>query len=146
MKAEKPARGIMLTHEFHDSKFFRVECTCGNSDDAIDFIIEIEDDLQEIQLSTDIIHKTPFWKELAPWDTYKIDNFFLYSIVNFIKGLINGFHHRLVITKEVWFNGYVKYQSTTFMTKQQTLNYAQALIDSVEYLEKVKKKKKKATK
>ena len=143
MKAQKPARGIMLTHDFDNSKFFRVDCTCGNPDDAIDFVVELEDDMDEVQISTDIIHKTPFWKELAPWDTYKIDNSLLYWVVNSVKELINGTSHRLAITKEVWFNGYVKYQSTTFMTKQQTLNYAQALIDSVNELEKKQKKAKK---
>jgi hypothetical protein len=31
------------------------------------------------------------------------------------------------MTWDLWFNGYLKYQQSTIMTEQQTLNYAETL-------------------
>ena len=146
MKAQVPAEGIMKTHDFGDSKFFRIDCTCGNADDTIDMMVSYEEDIQEIEVHFDAIQQTDWWKTVASWDTYKIDNPWLYSIVNGIQCFINGFHHRLKVTKEVWFNGYVKYSGTTYLTKQQALNFAETIkrsIDEIEQHHKVKEKEKK---
>lgn len=131
MQAQKPAEGIMMTHDFGDSKFYRVACTCGNNDDAIDFIVEVDEDIEEVQLSFTTTQKTDWWKELAPWETYKIDNSWIYSIVNSVKSLINGLYHRLSITRDVWVHGYVKYESTTFLSKQQALNLSQTIVTAI---------------
>lgn len=130
----------MLTHTFQDSIYYRVDCTCGNEDDQINFCIELEEDMQEVQITLDTIQKTDWWKKLADWDVYKIDNSWLFTIVNSIQELINGIYHRLKITRDVWLHGYVKYNTSTFLTKQAALNFAQALIDSVDTLEKNQKK------
>ena len=141
MKAQTPAQGIMMTHDFGDSKFYKVECTCGNPDDAIEVILETEEGLPEVQLSFTTTQKTDWWKELAPWNTYKIDSPWLYSIVNSVKSLINGFAHRVTVTRNVWFKGYVSYSSTTYMSKQQALNLAETIKSSIEDIEKFEKKR-----
>lgn len=140
MKAQKPAEGVSLVKDFGDSKYYRVDCTCCNEDDAINVCVELDDDIQELRITFDNYQKTEWWKTLADWETYKIDNTWLYNIVNSVQSLINGVHHRLVVTRDVWFKGYVKYYSSTYLSKQQALNFAQLLIDSVEELEERKKK------
>lgn len=143
MKAQTPAEGIMLTHDFGDSKFYKVECSCGNPDDVIEVIFEVEEGFGEVQLSFTTTQKTDWWKELAAWETYKIDNSWLYSIVNSVKSLINGFAHRLAITRDVWFKGYVTYSSTTMLTTQQALNFAETIKVAVKDIENFEKKRKK---
>lgn len=142
MKAQKPAEGISLVKDFGDSKHYRVDCTCGNPDDTIWVSLEIEEDLDELRIDIDVAHKTEWWKRLADWETYKIDNSWLYAIVNSAQELINGLHHRLVITRDVWVHGHVKYHSSTYMTKQQALNFSQMLIDSIDELEKYRQENK----
>ena len=135
MKAQKPAEGVSLVKDFGDSKYYRVDCTCGNEDDAIWVWLALEEDMQELRVEIDVVHKTEWWKKLAEWETYKIENSWLYAIVNSAQELINGIYHRLVITKDVWLHGYVKYHSSTYMSKQQALNFSQLLVDSIDEIE-----------
>lgn len=135
MKAQQPAEGISLRHDFGDAKYYRVDCTCGNEDDSIEVCIEIEEDMQEILVMFDTIHQTNWWKRVVDWDTYKIDNSWLYAIINSLQELINGVSHRLQVTKDVWLHGYVKYRTTTYMTKQQALNFAQLLRTGIKDIE-----------
>jgi len=138
MKAQTPAEGIMLVRDFGDAKFYRVDCTCGSDDDRIEVTVEIDSDIQEVQVIFETRQNTEWWKRLADWDTYKINNSWLYAIVNSAQELINGIHHRLVVTKDVWVHGYVKTYSSTYLTKQQALNFSQILVDSIAELEKNK--------
>jgi hypothetical protein len=139
MKAQTPAEGISLVKDFGDSKHYKVDCTCGNEDDAIRVWIALEEDMEELRIEFDVMHKTEWWKKLAEWETYKIKNSWLYAIVNTAQELINGIHHRLVVTKDVWVHGYVKYYSCTYMSKQQALNLSQTLVDAIADIEEKKK-------
>lgn len=139
MQAQKPAEGIMLTRDFGDSKYYSVACTCGNDEDEIEVCVEFDEDIQEIQVTFYTTHATEWWKKIADWQIYNIKPFWLYSIVYDIQGYINGFAHRLAVTRDVWFKGYAKYYSCTYMTKQQALNFSQTLRDAIEYLEEHKK-------
>jgi hypothetical protein len=145
MKAQIPAEGIMLTKDFGDSKYYEVACTCGNEDDSIEVCVEIDNDIQELQVTFYTTHLTEWWKRVAYWQIYDIKPFWLYSIVYNIQGYINGFYHRLAVTRDVWFNGYAKYYSCTYMTKQQALNFSQTLVDAIAELEKNKKAKRKSS-
>lgn len=135
MKAQKPAEGIQLVHEFKDTKVFDIACTCTNPDDKISMQVEI-DEFDEIVVYFHVTAKTRWWVELCSWETYKIDNPVLYYLSNSIKSFINGLNQRLRITKDVWLNGYVEYQTTTILNKQRALNFAETLKQSVEELEK----------
>jgi hypothetical protein len=86
------------------------------------------DDLNMITVTTFTTQKTAYWDR--PFDvsnTYKIKNSFLSSIAYETLSFLNGFQHRIKMTWNLWFNGYLKYQQSTIMTEQQTLNYAEAL-------------------
>ena len=134
MEYEKPAKGISLEAEYPDAKFYRVGCSCMNSSHCIDVIVEA-DEFGEIVVSFEIEAKTKWWKELAPWDTYKIDNPILYFFVNSAKSLINGLYQRITITKDVWVSGYVSYQTTVILDKQRALNFSETLKEAIEHLE-----------
>lgn len=135
MQAQTPAEGIMLTHKFNDAFSYNVECSCGNSDDSVNIFIEKDEDLDEFIVTFSTKQKTHWWKQVAEWDVYKIDNPWLYSIANSVKELINGFTHRLKITRDVWFKGYVEYQSCTIISKQTALNLSEAIKDAIGKLE-----------
>lgn len=133
MQAEKPAEGILKTHDFGDSKWYKVVCSCGNDDDAIDF--EVEADEFGITVHTYTTQKTDYWTE-AVSKRYNIDNAWYQEFDWFWKDIWNGFVTRLQLTKTIWWDGYIKYQSTTIMSKQQALNYAETLKTAIAELEK----------
>lgn len=134
MKNQPPADGIMMNYEYSDLKSFRVQCVCSNPDDRIDVTVEA-DKYGEIVVCFEVEAKTKWWKTLAPWDSYKIDNPILYFFANSVKELINGLHQRITITKDVWINGYVEYQTTVILSKQRALNFSETLKDAIEHLE-----------
>lgn len=132
MKSEKPADGILKTHDFGDSKWYKIVCSCGNDDDAIDFEVEADD--FGITVTTYTTQKTDYWTE-AVSKRYSIDNPWYQEFDWFWKDIWNGFVTRLRLTKNIWWDGYIKYQSTTIMNKQQALNYAETLKSAVKDLE-----------
>lgn len=133
MKAEKPAEGILKTHDFENSKWYKVTCSCGNDDDIIDFEVEADD--FGITVNTYTTQKTDYWTE-AISKRYDINNPWYQEFDWFWKDIWNGLVTRLRLTKNIWWDGYVKYQSTTIMNKQQALNYAETLKTAIKDLEK----------
>lgn len=145
MKSQIPAEGISVTHRFEDSIFYKVDCQCGNPDDAIDFEIEIDPSVNNIIVNQYTTQKTNWWTDFVS-PRRDIDNEYLQGINWLWVGLINGLVKRLRLTKNIWWDGYVKYESTTVLSKQQALNYADALKKGVLHLEKVQQSKNKTTK
>lgn len=135
MEPQIPAEGIMKTHDFKDSFSYRVSCTCGNPDCECEIFIEKDEDLDEFIITFSTTQKTHWWKTLLSWEIHKIDNPLLYWIANTTQSFINGLYQRLKITKEVWWNGFVYYQSSTIISKQTALNLAEALKNSIQELE-----------
>ena len=113
MKKQKPAEGIMKTHDFDDVKGFRVACQCSDSSHDILTWVEIEKDNPEVTVSFFTESKIPFWKEGF--------NRFKYALKLIIHGTYESENH-------------------TIMSKQQAINFAHALIDSVKELENKKHK------
>lgn len=130
MKAQKPAEGILIINDWGDSKMYHVNCSCGNDDDSIQVNVEVTANDHSIEVCHYATQKTDYWTE-AVKPRYDIDNIWLQELDWFWKGLWNGFCTRLRLTKNIWFDGYLKYQSTTIMTEQQTLNYAETLKSAV---------------
>lgn len=124
MKAQTPADGILKTGEFGDSKFYKVPCSCGNDDHTIDF--EVEADEMGINVNTWITQKTDFWSKVVE-PRYDIDNPWLQEFNWAVCEFVNGLATRLRLTWNIWVHGYVKYESTTVMTEQQALNYAETI-------------------
>ena len=144
MKSQIPAEGISVTHKFEDSIFYKVDCQCGNPDDAIDFEIEIAPSVNDIIVNQYTTQKTNWWTNFVT-PRYDIDNEYVQGLNWLWAGLVNGLATRLRLTKNIWWDGYVKYESTTVLSKQQALNYADALKKGVLHLEKVQKSKKTTT-
>lgn len=143
MKKQTPALGVMKTGEYHDgSTSYRVSCSCHHPDDDINFFVERDDECEHIVVQTYLTHRTPWYAHLVEWDVCKIESEWLAAIVDSAKSLVNGLHHRLKVTREVWFKGYVKYESTTILDQQQAVNYAHAILDAVEKFQARQKKTK----
>lgn len=140
MRAEKPAEGIMVTRRFDDSVFYAVKCQCGNDDHEINFEVEVDPNANDVIVNTWTVQKTNWWTESVR-KRYDIDNIWLQEIDWFWKGLWNGLCTRLRLTKNIWWDGYIKYESTTIMNKQQALNYAETLKTAVKDLEKTQTKR-----
>lgn len=130
-----PADGIMKTHDFPDAKYYRVDCSCGNPDDEIAFSVENDDG--EIVVLTYITQKTDWWADPANQNkSYNYNNEFVFQLNYIVRGWMNGLIHRIKWTWRLWIDGYLKYSSTTIMTEQQALNYAEALRSAISDLQK----------
>ena len=137
MKAQTPAEGISVTAKFNDATFYRVDCTCGCDEHAIDFevSVEVEDDVRLISVNTWTIQTTerndgPLKKR------YNIENDLLQNLHWWAIDVVNGCVYRLKLTWQVWTQGYIKYHGSTLMNKQQALNYAETLKTTIKELEK----------
>jgi hypothetical protein len=124
MKLEKPAEGIMKTHDFGDSKFYKVVCSCGQPDHEIDFEVEAAE--TGINVNTYVTVKTDYWTESLK-KRFDIDNPYLQELDWAIKDIWNGLITRLKLTWTIWTKGYVKVESTIAMTEQQAYNYSETL-------------------
>ena len=136
MTPQEPAVGIMKTGDFGNARFYKVECSCGNPDDNVEFEIEADD--FGITLNTFFTPKSPSWAGLVD-STGSFDSSWLWGIDYSIRSLINGLHHRVKVTWEVWTKGYVKCYQTTIMSEQQAFNYGSVLIQSISDLKELKK-------
>ncbi len=129
MKAQTPAEGILKTHDFGNSKYYQVVCSCGSDDDSIEFVVEADD--MGVTVNTYTTQKTNFWEEPVPQKYWQDDPW--YQEFNYVTtNIVNGFIRRCKLTWDIWFKGYVKYQSTTIMTEQQALNYAETLKSAID--------------
>jgi hypothetical protein len=143
MTPQTPAEGISLRRDFGDSKFYQIDCTCGNDEDSIEFevTLEVDKDMNEVALSMYTTQTTDWWTEKFKVN-YSINNpvleYFYWKWMSFW----NGLYTRLRLTKNIWIDGQVKYQSATYMTKQQTLNFAETLKTALPEVEVAHYKKK----
>lgn len=134
LKAEIPATGILKTHDFGDSKYYKITCECGSPEDMITFSVELSVDAWNIELNTDFTPKTAWWDNLVDQNYGLFKSSWLWSIEYSIRRLINTIYHRCKVTYEVWTNGYVEYSQTTLMSEQQALNYAATINQAIEEL------------
>jgi hypothetical protein len=138
MKAQTPAEGILKTHDFGNSKWYKVVCGCGQPDHDVNF--EVEADETGVNVNTYVTAKTNYWTETIK-KRYDIDSIWLQEFDWAVKDIINGFVTRLKLTWTVWTKGYVKCETVVTMTEQQALNYAEILKSSVKDVKEFKEKK-----
>jgi hypothetical protein len=138
MKAQPPAAGILKTNDFGNSMWYHVVCGCGQTDHAL--TVEVEADEMGVNVNTYVTVKTNYWTETVE-KRYDIDNPWLQEFDWFWKGLVNGFLTRLRLTWDIWVKGYVRAETTTLMSKQQTLNYAETLKQAIKDVEDFQKSK-----
>lgn len=128
MKAEKPAEGILKTHDFGDSKFYQVVCGCGQ--EYHDHNVEVEADETGVNVHVYMSVKTDYWSESVK-KRYDIDSPYLQELDWAIKDIINGFITRVKLTWTIWTKGYVQCETTIAMSEQQALNYSETLKSAI---------------
>ena len=133
--AQEPAEGVALDRDFGDSVFYTVSCDCGNEDDAIQFNIEYDTELELVTMHTATKLKTDYYTEYFKECNF-IHNDWLYSVNYTVMSFINGFIRRVKLTWNIWVNGYVEYNSWTLMREQVAVNYAVAILRAVKKLKK----------
>ena len=129
MKAQAPAEGVLLNHEWGDSKMYQVVCGCGQ--DYHSHYVEVEADETGVNVNIYATAKTDYWSDTIE-KRYDIDNTWQQEFDWFWKDLINGFIRRLKVTWEVWTTGAVTVETTITMSEQQTLNYAKTLENAIQ--------------
>lgn len=136
LKAEKPAEGILKTHDWGDAKMYTVVCSCGQESHEHNVCIEATEMGIDVEIYVKV--KTNWWEETVK-PRYDIDNVWLQELDWFWKGLYNGLVRRLKLTWTLWTTGYVEYQTCLTMTEQQTLNYAETLKTAIKDVKTFKK-------
>jgi hypothetical protein len=134
---QEPAKGIVLTADYPDAKFYTVKCSCGHSDDDIDLIIEAEDTGISINFFTKMT--TNYWDSTFR-NRYDLDNLFLHDLFNPFIDLINGIITRIRMTWKLWTKGYLEYHSYTVIEPQTAVNLAGVLIKAVEKVKEEREK------
>lgn len=138
MKAQLPAEGILKMNDWGNSKMYKVVCQCGDTRHDIVFDVEAED--TGVTVTTYTTQYTDSWTESVK-KRYNIDNPWLQEFDWAWKDLWNKIATRLRMTKKIWWDGELKYESSTIMTEQQALNYAEALKSAIEDVKTFKKEK-----
>ena len=136
MKTQTPAEGIMKTGEFGDSKFYKVACSCGQSDHDLDFCVEADD--TGVNVTTYVTAKSDSWTDTFK-KRYDIESPWLQELDWTLKDIVNGFVRRVRLTWSIWTCGYVKTETTIAMTEQQALNYAETLKSAIKDVKDFKK-------
>jgi hypothetical protein len=144
MKSQTPAEGILLHKDWGDSKMYHAVCECGS--DSCTHTLDVEADNFNITVTIYTEQLTDCWSTHAE-PKYDINNPWLQEFDWFWKGLWNGLVRRLRLTRDIWFNGHVKYQGTLIMNEQMALNYAETLKSAIKDVKAFKqgKKEKSAT-
>jgi hypothetical protein len=128
MKAQLPAEGILKTHDWGDSKVYKVVCDCGQSDHEHNVWVEADECGVNVNIYTTV--KTDCWsEELKP--KYDIDNIWLQEVEWYLKGLYNSLARKLKLTKSIWSKGYVDFETTISMNEQAALNYSTTLKNAI---------------
>lgn len=110
MKRQEPALGILQDSNWEDFKTYRVSCECTDSDHDHRITVEYDRECDLVNVTIDATVTTPFWS-MDRW-------------------------------KQIWqifTQGYVSCQSAIIMNRQQALNYAKALEDSVNKMSELRK-------
>lgn len=136
MKAQLPAEGILKTHDWGDSKVYKVVCDCGQPDHEHNVWIEADECGVNVNIYTTV--KTDCWsEELKP--KYDIDNIWLQEIEWYWKGFYNSLARKLKLTKSIWSKGYVDFETTISMNEQAALNYSTTLKNAIADVKEFKK-------
>ena len=128
MKYQPPAIGIMKIMDTNSCKGYKIDCDCHFDDHSITTFISSEyyDISMETYITAAVLWDNPY--------SFKTSSIWLYSIYYSIAARLYSFYKKLKITKELWINGYVKYEHTILMNKQQAYNFAETIKQTIEEL------------
>ena len=128
LKPQKPAEGILKSHEWGYSKMYHVVCGCGQPYHGHD--VEVEADETGVNVNVYATLKTDYWTEqFRP--KYAIENVWLQEFDWFWKGIVNSVVRKIKLTWELWTTGTITQETTIMMSEQQALNYAETLKSAV---------------
>ena len=131
LTSQTPALGVMQTYNSPGFETYKIECSCGSADDAIELVVE--ETHGEVIVSTHTRQKTAWWSDpFRQHKSYELNNELLFQINYYVRGFLNALTHRLKVTWAVWIHGCVEYSQSTVMTPQQALNYSDTLRRAVE--------------
>jgi hypothetical protein len=141
MISQKPAMGLMLIREREDYKLYHVECQCTDPNHAVTFEVSAED-WDEVNLSITTRQQTAHWSdpfnEFSVYqDASKWKPLWLKEMEMDVRSLLNGLHHRVSLTYQLWRKGYIEYHSDTILNSQQALNLSATLEQAVKDIQKM---------
>ena len=112
MIKQNPAQGISVDSDYGDAKVFNVECDCSSDDHAIKMWIEVnrDVDIPDVEITFYVSTWTPWFKNI--WE-------------------------RINVAANVLFLGIHRQQHSMLLNKQSATNFAHAILDTVNELEKL---------
>jgi len=128
MKAEKPAEGILKTHDWGHSKWYHVICGCGQPDHSLTVEVEAED--TGVNINTYATIKTDYWTETVK-PNVGMDNEWLEEFDWAWKSIFNSIIRKVKLTWQLWTKGYIQAETTIAMSEQQALNFAETLKSAI---------------
>jgi len=123
MTPQTPAVGISKSHEFPNSKYFKVPCECG-CDGEITFSVDVDDDI----ITAHIYSKTEtnYWRNRFSYD-YVNDSWLVYAV----KSRVNDWYNRVAVAWVALTKGYVETEAYVLLSEQQAVNFSAVLSDAV---------------
>lgn len=111
IKKQTPAQGISVDNDFGDAKAFNIECECSSDDHAIKMWIEVaqDPDIPNVEVTFYVTTWTPWFENM--WE-------------------------RIKVACDVLFRGLNKQQHSMLLNQQAAVNFAHAILDTVNELEK----------
>lgn len=137
MSYQEPILGISKVYDYGTSKCYKVDCQCGSDDHSITMDIEKDDDLSDVVVNTYVTVSTSYWDETVSLSSlcHKIENTFLYNIAYFWISMFNSLVRKVKLTYNIWIDGYVKFSTSTIMTKNQAKNFADTINHAIDTIE-----------
>lgn len=129
MNPQTPAEGILKQSDYGEYQSYTLTCECAEPNHDQHLIIEADDN----NITVTIYSKqyTNSWDEMVK-PRYDIECFALQYLNWRACEIVNGLWTRLKLSWQLWFKGEIEYQSSTILTEQQAINYANVLIKAVE--------------
>jgi hypothetical protein len=109
---QRPAQGISLDKDFGDAKVFNVECDCSSDDHAVKMWIEVQrdQDIPDVEVS--------------------------FYVTTWTKNFWSNWPARIRAVYDILFKGVHKQEHHMLLNKQSALNFAEAIKDTIDELDK----------
>jgi len=135
MKSQTPAEGVSLRKDWGDTKWYRVDCECGDENHHHDLWVEADRETHQVTVEITTTSTTDFWSTpVTPYVTRSSET--LQFVEEWARYLINETVRRASLVFRVLFRGYAEYNSTVILTQQQAVNYADTLKKAVKEVDK----------
>lgn len=135
MKCQIPAEGISLRKDWGDTKWYKVDCECGDENHHHELWVEADRATHQVTVEISTTSTTDFWNTtVTPYVTRSSGTVQFFE--EWTRFLINETVRRARLVFRILFKGYTEYNSTVILTPQQAVNYADTLKKAVKEVEK----------